>query len=331
MEVDFSLFSSDSSDDELEQMGLVLLRAHSMVADAELTGDHHSRSRRPNIDRSAEEGAQRLVTDYFADNPTYNDAQFRRRFRMSRELFVRIVQDVKAANSYFVQRADATGKLGLTSLQKCTAAMRQLAYGCPADAVDEYLRLSESTARNCLLEFCRTIVRIYEKQYLRTPNESDLRRLLDEGRSRGFPGMLGSLDCCHWEWKNCPTAWAGQYKGKEKKPTIVLEAVASYDLWIWHAFFGMPGSTNDINVLERSPLFSDLYCGRTPPVEFEVNGRAYTTGYYLADGIYPPLSTLVQTIPSPFGQKRKVRIVASTYTPLFLFTTDSTFDRTLFV
>nr|XP_019535679.2 uncharacterized protein LOC109407121 [Aedes albopictus] len=282
----------------------MLIQAQSMMAETE-PSDRNRRQRRPNIDRSAEEGAQRLIADYFADNPTYSSAQFRRRFRMSRELFRRIVMDVETANIYFVQRADATGKRGLIALQKCTAAMRQLAYGAPADAVDEYLRLSESTARNCLLEFCRTIVNVYEKEYLRSPNEGDLARLMNEGRKRGFPGMLGSLDCCHWEWKNCPTAWAGQYKGKGKKPTIVLEAVASHDLWIWHAFFGMPGSANDINVLERSPLFSDVYCGRTPPVQFEVNGTTYTTGYYLADGIYPPLSTLVQTIPTPFGQKRK--------------------------
>ncbi|XP_062555215.1 uncharacterized protein LOC134220234 [Armigeres subalbatus] len=67
----------------------------------------------------------------------------------------------------------------------------------------------------------------------------------------------------------------------------------------------MPGSMNDINVLERSPLFVDLYCGRSPVVEFEINGRSYHSGYYLADGIYPPLATIVQTIPSPYGQKRK--------------------------
>jgi hypothetical protein len=31
--------------------------------------------------------------------------------------------------------------------------------------------------------------------------------------------------------------------------SVVLEAVADQDLWIWHAFFGMAGSHNDINVL----------------------------------------------------------------------------------
>jgi hypothetical protein len=41
------------------------------------------------------------------------------------------------------------------------------------------------------------------------------------------------------------------FTGRGKHPTMILEAVASYDLWIWHAYFGLPGSCNDINVLER--------------------------------------------------------------------------------
>ena len=76
--------------------------------------------------------------------------------------------------------------------------------------------------------------------------------------------MIGSIDCMHWEWKNCPTAWKCQYSRGSRKPTIVLEAVASYDLWIWHAFFGPQGTLNDINVLDRSPVFDDIINGRAP-------------------------------------------------------------------
>ncbi|XP_071728361.1 uncharacterized protein [Rutidosis leptorrhynchoides] len=44
----------------------------------------------------------------------------------------------------------------------------------------------------------------------------------------------------HWEWKNCPVGWQGQYtRGDQKGPSVMLKAVASQDLWIWHAFFGM--------------------------------------------------------------------------------------------
>ncbi|XP_071699099.1 uncharacterized protein [Rutidosis leptorrhynchoides] len=64
----------------------------------------------------------------------------------------------------------------------------------------------------------------------------------------------------------------------------MLEAVASYYLWIWHAFFGMADSNNDINVLNQSPVLNKLKNGTSPPAPFEVNDHEYTKRYYLADG-----------------------------------------------
>jgi hypothetical protein len=52
--------------------------------------------------------------------------------------------------------------------------------------------------------------------------------VLQVNESRGFPGMLGSIDCMHWRWEKCPLAWRGQFtRGDYGVPTIVLEAVAS--------------------------------------------------------------------------------------------------------
>uniref|UniRef100_A0A0A9C030 DDE Tnp4 domain-containing protein n=1 Tax=Arundo donax TaxID=35708 RepID=A0A0A9C030_ARUDO len=86
----------------------------------------------------------------------------------------------------------------------------------------------------------------------------------------------------------------------------MLEAVASHDLRIWHAFFGMAGSNNDINMLNQSPLFIDALKGEAPQVQFSVNGRQYSTGYYLADGIYLEWATFVKTIPAPQTEKHKL-------------------------
>ena len=184
--------------------------------------------------------------------------------------------------------------------------MRMLAYGGPADAVDEYLKMGASTAREALIRFCEGVIECYGDQYLRSPNEDDLDRLLKTNAKRGFPGILGSIDCMHWEWKNCPTGWEGQYKGKEGATTIILEAVASHDLFIWHSFFGVPGTCNDINVLHKSPLFNDAIQGKAPEVTYTINDHEYNMGYYLADGIYPHWATFVRSFPVPQGKKQKV-------------------------
>lgn len=42
---------------------------------------------------------------------------------------------------------------------------------------------------------------------------------------------------------------------------------------IW--FFGMPGSHNDINVLERSFIFTELPQDRAPPINYTINENNY--------------------------------------------------------
>ncbi|XP_048600215.1 uncharacterized protein LOC106375531 isoform X1 [Brassica napus] len=265
--------------------------------------ERKTRKKRVFIERNREEGHIRLWNDYFSDTPTYPENLFRRRFRMNKPLFMRIVDRLSNEVTFFRQKKDCIRRLGLSTLQKCTAAIRVLAYGSALDAVDEYLRLGSTTTRLCVENFVEAITNLFGDEYLRRPTPDDLQRLLHIGELRGFTGMIGSIDCMHWEWKNCPTAWKGQYSRGSGKPTIVLEAVASYDLWIWHAFFGPPGTLNDINVLDRSPVFDDIINGRAPQVNFSVNGNEYNLAYYLTDGIYPKWATFIQSIPIPQGPK----------------------------
>jgi hypothetical protein len=172
--------------------------------------------KQPNLPRNFEGSYQRLLEHYFGAHPLYNEQTFRCRFRMGRPLFLKIAEAVEEFDEYFTLRRDALGKLGLRPLVKITAALRMLAYGATADCNDEYLQLSESTSLDCMDRFCKAIVAIYSAEYLRHPTPADLERLLTQGAKRGFPGMLGSLDCMHWVWKNCPSGWAGQFQGKEK-------------------------------------------------------------------------------------------------------------------
>jgi hypothetical protein len=127
-------------------------------------------------------------------------------FQIRRHDFVRKMNVVEEHDDYFIQKRNATGTLGLSCLQKVTVAFRTIANGVAADATDEYMRVGENTALECLRKFVVAIVEVFGPEYLRLPNEHDIARLLAIGESIGFLGMLGSIDCIHWGWKNCPTA-----------------------------------------------------------------------------------------------------------------------------
>jgi hypothetical protein len=98
------------------------------------------------IERNREFYNERLIADYFSDNPAFPDYYFRRRFHMRNTLFIRIVEALGEWSSFFTQRTDALGRPGLSPFQKCTAAIRMLAYGVSADGPDEYIRIGASTS-----------------------------------------------------------------------------------------------------------------------------------------------------------------------------------------
>ena len=121
-------------------------------------GRRHSSGPRRYVARPREEANQRLMDDYFMENPIYNSTIFRRRFRMRRLLFLRIVHALGEWSPFFTLRVDAANRPGLSPIQKCTAAIRQLANGSPADQLDEYIKIGESTAVECLKLFVEGVI-----------------------------------------------------------------------------------------------------------------------------------------------------------------------------
>ena len=125
---------------------------------------------------------------------------------MSQSLFLRIQFKVETYEPYFIQKRDNTQRLGLSSFQKIIAVLRMLVYGMASDFMDEYVRIGESTAIESLKKFVKAVVDIFSKEDLSSPNNEDIVKLLANGERRGFPGVLRSIDCMHWKWKNCPAA-----------------------------------------------------------------------------------------------------------------------------
>lgn len=172
--------------------------------------------------------------------PTLDDFGFQRHFRISKSRFERIIQDVGNAHiPFYRNNIAADGRIGSSMEAKLLLPLKCLAYGVPPHCFQDYFQMSAELARQCCNTFDTTIKKVYQGEYLRLPTDNDVKAIFNLHHSiHGIKGMFGSLDCSHTYWKNCPKAWQGSFKGKEQKPSVVLEAIADHHLWFWHASYG---------------------------------------------------------------------------------------------
>ncbi|XP_023761081.1 uncharacterized protein LOC111909490 [Lactuca sativa] len=188
--------SSSSSSEEFQTIFNVVVACAQMTeqthdALCNNTAASSQRKTRRYIFRNREEANQHLIQDYFQENATYQGYYFRRRFRMFKGLYERIVEDVTRECNFFQQCYDARDTPGFTPLQKCTTTLRQLAYDIPSDVLDKTSGMSARTARDSLHYFCKTVIQFYGPKYLRKPTRNNILQLQAHHASvHEFPGML---------------------------------------------------------------------------------------------------------------------------------------------
>ena len=180
---------------------------------------------------------------------------FKKFFTLPIGLFDEIVERIALYDSYFIQKRDASQKLGFLTIQKVCSAVFLLTSVFPPPWT-MMTNIAWLQQRVCMQRFCIGVSAIYRDEALRQQRPDDIDRLIDEGGVAGFLGCTGSIDCMHWEWKNCPSAWKGMFQSKDGVPIVILEAIADHSTRFWHFNFGSPGALNDINALDWSLYFT---------------------------------------------------------------------------
>jgi hypothetical protein len=276
----------------------------------ETNGERGERKRRKVVNWDRDRARHCLFADYWGSpNPTFDDRMFERTFRVTRRLADIILQTAASADPYFTDRTDCLNQRGICPKVKMLIALKLLAYGCSASAFLDYFQMGETTARESMLRLCNVLSSNHEllEIYLRPMSRADARQISAvHEEQHGVQGMVGSLDCMHVGWKNCPVAWQGQTAGKEEKATIVLEAMCDHNLFFWHASFGWSGTLNDINIWDRSSMlkaFVDGTWSNDIDFEFSIGNATFQKLWVMVDGIYPELARFVKTIQEPVGQR----------------------------
>ncbi|XP_076960798.1 uncharacterized protein LOC143637243 [Bidens hawaiensis] len=120
---------------------------------------------------------------------------------------MRLANDLPEHCEYFQQRDDARGKPGVHGYSKNYRRSSATSVCVGSDMLDEYLQMAKKTGRDAFNHFCRGVMSLYKRRYLRRPTMYDIQSIYEvHGEKHGFPGMLGSLDCMHVGWAMCPTA-----------------------------------------------------------------------------------------------------------------------------
>lgn len=227
--------------------------------------------------------------------------RFQRRFKLSRELFLKVTGAVLAHDHYFKQNVTSTGLDGITPLQKCLVSIALLANGFyrHLDTCTLDVKIAGSTALEWLIHYCETVVAVFRSDYLRTPTAEEQDNLLNLGAQRGFPGMLGCLGHTLFHYQPVRIGWDAMLN-RRKRSTIYLQAVVDHRLWFWHAFFGVAGANRKSTVFSLSNLHD---IGHYRPVELA--GHRYSRGYYLSDDLCRESWMVISRIPDPDTEEKR--------------------------
>jgi hypothetical protein len=214
---------------------------------------------------------------------------------------------------FFKVNETVTGN-DVASLQtRLLLPLKTYAYGVASHAFIDYFSCSMPFANKCCSEFDSMIVGLYQEEYLRKPTKEDVKEIVALHKHKhNVDGCLGSLDCTHTYWKNCPVAWKGQYSGRNTTPSFILESVSDFHGYMWYLSYGHCGCLNDINVLNRSPLLESMLDGSLHELEKEAGVVPYKIGdeefdklFFLVDGIYPRYVRFVKSFRVPITAEQK--------------------------
>lgn len=181
----------------------------------------------------------------------------------------------------------------LFTTKKCTAAICQLAYAVPADHLDEYLCMGGELSSSVFSSYVNIWL-----NYLVFDTWKNIMLMIFIILFKCMTRGTNSLTC--WTTlilcignEKCRVTWTCQFTRGHASPTIMLEVVVSQDLSIWHVFFGVTRSCNDINVVYESTIFNKLLQENVLEINFMVNETQYTKRYYIKDKIYPEWATFM--------------------------------------
>jgi len=203
-----------------------------------------------------------LKNEEVRDPDSFLGRRFRRRFRVPAPFFLDwLVPTARKENLFDRSTNRKTFMLRQEQIPleiKLLISLRMLGRGSTHDDVAEPSYVSESHCGVIFRQFIRNFSRLFKEEFIRLPDERQLRSIMEIYAAIGFPGCVGSIDCTHIRWWNCPSTLQNLCHGKEGYPSLAFQIVVDHSRRILYVSPSYFGSLNDQNICNVDPrIFND--------------------------------------------------------------------------
>lgn len=180
--------------------------------------------------------------------PNYTNGEFRKRFRMNRESFNSLLQDLMPYTENIIVPME----------KQVLIFIKYLSSQMPFQSIADHYRVCEFTVFNIVKRLSDVICAHLLEKYIKWPEAQNVQETVQGFMNlKGFPGVLGAIDGSHIPIKT-PVVCPENYINRKSFASINLQAVCYSKMHFLDIFVGWPGSVHDSRVLKNSPLFDKI-------------------------------------------------------------------------
>ena len=166
-----------------------------------------------------------------------------------------------------------------------------LGRGNYGDDIAEMSGLHLSSVYYFFHEFIDKFATYFADEFIKFPSGDDLDDVSNLYSKIGLPGSVGSMDCTHLEWINCPSNLMHSCKGKEPFASRAFQVVCTHTRLITHCSNYFYGAMNDKSISRHDSFSKWCMAGGLDKVRFIVydkhgRPRRCRGGHVLVDGGY---------------------------------------------
>ncbi|XP_050726615.1 putative nuclease HARBI1 isoform X1 [Eriocheir sinensis] len=227
---------------------------------------------------------RRVVPDRMNPFTAMSDREFTEQFRLKKESVNDIILKI---GDCLPQSTDRRGCRVPPHLQ-VLLALAAMASGSHQEVIGDYFDVSQTTVSQCLARVASAIAGLIH-QYITFPTGNMLHKVIEDFRAiAGMPGVVGCIDCTHFQIIKPPRNDSEIFKCKKGYFSLNIQAICGPDLLFYNIVSRWPGSVDDASIFENSRIHDDLQDGILP-------------GHLLGDSGYSNRQYLLTPLLSPNG------------------------------